>query len=226
MTKEPFGNAAVSIREIDAENASDLRTISGLHMELLDFGPMAGLGERFVRRACYGFHMDDGTLRCALCEVDGRPAGFIAYTDRSITFHREGLRSHWLAAGFSVMLALLQDPRRVIALIRASRVVASRRSESAEHSDPLGEVVCMAVRRDYLQADFVKRTGARISERLMDYAGEQLRGRGVSRMRALVDADNRSALMLYHSLGATFESYEQAGEPMVEVWFELDGAAR
>lgn len=40
-------------------------------------------------------------------------------------------------------------------------------------------------------------------------------------MRALVDAPNKAALMLYHTLGASFQEYDQAGEPMVEVWLEL-----
>ena len=77
MSEETPQRAALSLREIEAGGA-DLRTVSAMHMELLDFGPMAGLGEPFIRKACYGMHMRDGTLRCALCELDGDPVGFVA----------------------------------------------------------------------------------------------------------------------------------------------------
>lgn len=222
MTAKKPESGAFVLREIGAEGA-DLRKLSAMHMELLDFGPMAGLGEPFIRQACYGMHMRDGTLRCALCEVDGNPAGFVAYTDRSISFHREGLSKHWLYAGLTLLQSLARDPRRCLALGRALRVVASRRGESQHHSDPLGEIVCIAVKPEYLRPEFVKKHEVRISESLIDHVAEQLRGHGVARMRALVDADNTAALFLYHKLGASFEGYEQAGEPMVEVWFELDG---
>ena len=220
MTAEIPQRADLSFKEIDAEGA-DLRKVSAMHMELLDFGPMAGLGEPFVRKACYAMHMRDGMLNCALCEVDGNPAGFVAYTDRAISFHREGLSKHWFYAGVTLVQSLLQDLRRCLALVRALRVVASRRGESQEHSDPLGEIVCIAVKQEYLQPEFVKKQGVRISEKLIEYAGEQLRGQGIARMRALVDANNTAALFLYHKLGATFEGYEQAGEPMIEVWIDL-----
>jgi len=209
-----------SLEEIDADGEG-LRKVSALHMELLDFGPMAGLGEPFIRKACYAMHMRDGSLDCALYEVDGEPAGFIAYTDRGISFHRDGLRKHWLYAGLALAQSLLLDPRRLAGLVRALRVVASRRSESHELSDPLGEIVCIAVKREYLGREFAPRKGVSISEALIEHAGERLRERGVDRMRALVDADNKAALMLYHKLEGTFEPYEQAGEPMVEVWLKL-----
>lgn len=220
MTEDAPRRPAHALREIDARGP-DLRKVSEMHMELLDFGPMAGLGEPFIRKACYGMHMKDGSLRCAVYEVDGNPAGFIAWTDRAISFHREGLRKHWLYAGLSLAQSLLMDPRRILALGRALRVVGSRRSESGALRDPLGEIVCIAVKRAYLKREFAPREGVSISEALIEHAGDRLRALGVDRMRALVDKPNKAALMLYHKLGATFESYDQAGEPMVEVWLDL-----
>ncbi len=41
-------------------------------------------------------------------------------------------------------------------------------------------------------------------------------------MRMLVDADNKAPLFLYHKMGASFDDYQQAGEPMVQVWFDLE----
>jgi ribosomal protein S18 acetylase RimI-like enzyme len=208
------------LREIGSDGP-DLKKVSAMHMDLLGFGPMAGLGEPFIRKACYAMHMRDGSLHTALYEVNGDPAGFIAYTDRGISFHREGLSKHWLYAGLSLAQSLIMDPRRIVSLLRALRVVASRRAESEEHSDPLGEIVCIAVKREYLRREFHPREGVPISRALIEYAGDRLRECGVDRMRALVDAPNKSALMLYHTLGASFQEYDQAGEPMVEVWLEL-----
>ena len=82
--------------------------------------------------------------------------------------------------------------------------------------------MCIAVRRQYLTHDFVRRTGLRISQELIVHASNRLREAGVLKMRMLVDPWNKSALFLYHSLGASFESYSHAGESMVQVWFELN----
>ena len=184
---------------------------------------MAKLGELFIREICYGVHLRDGLLETALYEVEGEPAGFVAYTPRSITFHRQGLEKHWFYASWITLISLLQDPRRLLHLLRALRVVFSRRTEHEREQDPLGEVVCMAVRRQYLTSDFVGRTGLRISRELVAHASDRLRRDGVDKMRMLVDVWNKSVLFLYHSLGAHFESYTQAGEPMVQVWFDLTG---
>ncbi|MDJ0927462.1 MAG: GNAT family N-acetyltransferase [Gammaproteobacteria bacterium] len=191
-------------------------------MELLDFGPMAALGPRFIREICYALHVKDGTLRVALYTVDDEPAGFVAYTNQSISFHRDSLRRHWPYTIWTLLVSLVQDPRRLIALIRALRTVGSRRSEQELAHDPLGEVVCVAVRPEFLTTKFVRRTGLRISEELIRYAAEKLRHMGVDKMRMIVDDDNRPVLFLYHRLGASFEDYEQAGEPKVHVWFDLN----
>ncbi len=44
------------------------------------------------------------------------------------------------------MLSLLEDPRRIVPLVRALAVLGSRRTEQgAVGIDPMGEVVCIAV---------------------------------------------------------------------------------
>ena len=67
-----------TLREIDPGDRQGLEQIATLHMELLDYGPMAGLGKRFVREICYQAHMQDEMLRVVLAEVNGEPAGFVA----------------------------------------------------------------------------------------------------------------------------------------------------
>ncbi len=214
----------VELRGVVTADGLALRSVARLHMELLDYGPMAGLGELFIREAIYRPHIDDGALRAVLYRVDGEDVGFVAFTDHSTCFHRGVLRQHWLRAGGVLLLALLQDPRRILNVMRAIRVLLSRRGERELEieNDALGEVVCIAVRRDYVRAGFVRATGRRPSADLVRVAAAHLRSSGQLRMRMLVDADNREVLFLYHLLGARFEPYQQAGEPMVQVWFDLD----
>ena len=211
----------ITIHPVTSKDEVDLRAVADLHMELLDFGPLAGLGPRFIREIGYRLHIDDGLLQVALCRVDGEPAGFVSYTSRSISFHRQSLGSHLFRVCWVLFLSLAADPRRLAKLLRALKVVASRRNEQRRGSDPMGEVVSIAVRREYLGKRYVDDKGQRISISLVDYARSRLREQGVDQMRMLVDADNKLALFMYHGLGARMEPYEQAGEPMVEVWFEL-----
>jgi hypothetical protein len=210
------------LRELQGDSP-ELEHVADLHMELLDYGPMAGLGRRFVRDICYRAHMRDGLLRVVLAELDGQPAGFIAFTAASIGFHRSGLQRHWFQAGWVLFTSLLAEPRRVAKLGRALRVLWSRRKETVLGRDPMGEVVCVAVRKQYLAPAFVRQVGVRLSEFLIRYAQRELAAADVKHMRMIVDADNKPVLMLYHFMGARFEPYEQAGEPRVHVWFDAEG---
>jgi ribosomal protein S18 acetylase RimI-like enzyme len=213
------------IREIDPANRRDVAAISGLHLRLLGHGPMARLGELFLRRFCYGVLLRDDLMRAALFEADGRPAGFVAYTSRSITFHREAVARHGAYVAWLVALSVLREPRLVARLLKAVRLMFSRRAELNLGCDPLGEVLAIGVLPEYLTSQFVRRTGVRIGDELVAHAASYLRRTGVDRMRMVVEAHNKPALLFYHRLGGRFEPYEHAGEPMVHVWFDLRGPA-
>ena len=208
-------------REIDPARRQDVATISRLHLALLDWGPMARLGELFLRRFCYTALVRDGLMRAALFEVDGRPAGFVAYTDRSIAFHRQAIRRHAVYVAWLVALSVLRDPRLLSALWRAVRLMFARRAEGHLGQDPLGEVLAIGVLPEYRTPEFVQRTALRIGDELIEYVAAYLRRRGLDRMRAVVDAPNRAALLFYHHLGGRFEPYERAGEPMIQVWLDI-----
>jgi hypothetical protein len=209
------------LREITAEDVEGLDTVARLHLQLLDFGPMSALGLRFVRDVCYRMLLADGVLRLALCEVEGQPAGFVAYTSQSVQFHRVSLRRHWFAAARAALRAIVEDPSRIAGLIRTLRVLRSRRAHQERERDPLGEVVCLAARPEYLTPRFVRQTGVRVSEELELYALDCLRRLRVPRVRMIVDADNKRALFLHHRLGGRFERSELGGAPQLEVWFDL-----
>ncbi len=210
------------IRDITLEDRAGMDRVADLHIELLGFGPMAGLGRLFIKDACYANNMRDDQLKVAVYEIDGVAGGFVAYTDRSISFHRTSLKKHWVRTAFTLVRSLLQDPRRIGALMRALAVLGSRRTEhGVVGNDPMGEVVCVAVQSEYLKTEYRLPSGPRPGESLIAYAAHRLTDLGVDEMRMLVDADNKAVLFLYRALGARFEKYEQAGEPMVQVWFDL-----
>jgi len=211
----------LELTEILATDDDGLDAIAALHMELLDYGPMAGLGGRFVREVCYRAHMREGVLRVMLARIDGEPAGFVAVTPYSLSFHRSGLRQHAVLAGWETLLAIASRPTRLIALARALRVLGSRRHEVERTEENLGEVVCIAVRAQFLTGKFQRESGLRLSQLLVQRSAEYLRRAGVDDMRMLVDDDNKPVLMLYHLMGAHFTQYALGGEPMVEVHFDL-----
>jgi ribosomal protein S18 acetylase RimI-like enzyme len=189
-------------------------------MELLPFGPMAGLGPEFIRDACYRFHLDDGLLRAAICYAGGEPAGFVAYTERSRTFHRASLRRHLLAAAWLAMKAVLLEPARWRALVLTLRTLRGRRAEPPAQ-EPLGEVVCIAVRPRFAAAAFTRAAAVSVAESLVRYAFDEVKRAGATALRMLVDEDNKAPLFLYHRLGARFSRYEGSPVPTVEVWFDL-----
>lgn len=215
------------LREVDPDNAEDVASASRLHLELFgNMGPMAQLGELFMRRFCYTVLLRDGLMRAALCEVDGRPAGLVAYTARSITFHRTAMRNHWGYVAFLVVLSILRQPRLLLSVPRAVRLMFARRGERSLGHDPTAEVVALGVLPEFRSPAFVRRMRLHVGELLLSHAKAYFQRSGLKRMRMIVDAGNRPTLLFYHRLGAHLEPYEQAVVPSVHVWFDFDRASR
>src|SRR5439155_1572503 len=128
-----------------------------------------------------------------LFEVDGRPAGFVAYTSRSITFHREAIRRHWAYVAWLIALSVVRDPRLVARLLKAARLMFSRRAELDLSRDPLGEVLAIGVLPEYRTPEFLHRTGLRIGEELIVHVMSYFRSVGVDRLRMVVEAHNKPA---------------------------------
>lgn len=207
-------------RDVDPTNARDLATLGALHMKLLDFGPIAGLGERFAREICYGIHLRDGLMRAAIYDVDGDPAGFIAYATDSVTFHRSAITRHWAYLASVLILAILGDPRRIFRLAKALTLILRYRPEIPARPD-VGHVVAIGVLPPYLTPEFARRTGLRVAEELLAHAFSHFLSVGVKTVFMAVDAHNKSALLFYHRLGARIEAGGQACRPVYHVWFDL-----
>lgn len=211
QTPVPTEPVAHWIRQVSASDAEGLRRVSALHMELLDFGPMAQFGDEFIRRICYAIPVREGLLHLAIAEVGDQPVGFIAYTDRAKDFHRAMFRKHLVEAGWLIGLSLLQRPQRVLQLPRAMKVVLSRDNLPKDVEEIQAEVVSVGVRPDFLTPAFVRRTGLRIGLMLLNHAIDHFRSGNHKRVRMIVDADNRRALLFYHTLGASFTPCSYGG---------------
>jgi SAM-dependent methyltransferase len=220
MNDVAAGDGGLRIREVKADDAAGLDLVASLHMELLGFGTMAGLGHEFVREACYRANMIGGALRVFVAEIDGEAAGFAAVTPLARSFHRHGLAGQKGRVAWHTAKALVAKPSRMAALLRSLGELGSRREEQHEEREP-GEVVCIAGRQKYLTARFTRARGIRLSEALVRHCAAYLLRAGTLKMRMLVTADNRPVLMLYHFLGAQFRDVRLGATPNVEVTFDL-----
>jgi ribosomal protein S18 acetylase RimI-like enzyme len=210
---------------IDPRDDRDIRAITDLHLQLLPWGPMAGLGRLFLRRFCYTLLIRDGLMEAALFEVDGEPAGFIAYTTRSHTLHREALRRRPAAAALLLAGSVLADPAVLVRLARGARLLFSRSAEKRAGGDPRAEVLAIGVLPAYRTAAFARSAGLQVSRELVLHAARRFRDAGLTEMRMVVDAFNKPTLLFYHGLGGRFEQYTRAGDPMVQVRFDVDSLA-
>lgn len=219
VANEP-GAAVVRIRELMPTDDAGLRAVAALHVELLDFGPLAPLGPDVLRVVAYRAPMRDGLLRLAVVEVDAVPVGFVAYTADSARFHAEALRRHLLLAASMTLAALARDPRRLRAIPRILRTLRSRVDDHEDRSR-FGEVIGIAVSPAAASAEFRKRTGRWVSRDLVAHAADELHRAGKNSLRMFVAAENTRTLLLYQFLGASFERVEHGGEPTVAVTFAL-----
>ncbi len=210
-----------ALTAVTADDHERLDAIAQMHMDLLDFGPMAPLGKRFVRTIGYQMPIHDGLMSVACIEVDGRLAGFIGYTEQAKGFFSAALRAHPFKLCGLLLLAVLQKPSRLVALYHAARVITARESTDDAGESP-AEITAIAAAEEFTNRQFVRAHGLRVSEELINHAKKDLQGRGVRRLRGTIDGFNKATVMMFGQLGATITSLEQAGEPMFAATFDLD----
>jgi len=219
-------NMQYSLREIDPHNKADVLAVAQMHFNLLNWGEMAQLGKLFLRRFCYKILIQDGLMKSALAEVDGKPSGFIAYTSYSITFHRLAIKKHWFYILFIIFQSFFLSPLILFRLARALRLIRSRRSEINHKKDPSAEILAIAVLPEYRTPQFINKTGLRISEDLFMLAVSYFRNLGINNMDIFVDAFNTQALLFYKNLGGVIRPYSRAGAKMFQISFDFEKLTR
>lgn len=210
------------IRQVEPGDNKGIDHTTELHMDLLGFGPMAQFGPQVIRETIYVAAINEGLLEVAIAEVNGRPAGFIAYTTDPHRFHSSLIRPHLFKVMRVMATALIIQPGRLRHVPRAMKVVFSR-DDLGENADKAGtEVVCFGVRPEYLTADFMRQTKIRVGIKLLQHAAAYFRQHGFDSTRMIVDADNTRALLFYQSLGGEMSACSFGGVPSYIVHMELD----
>ncbi len=222
MTPNPRPQSGPALRELDPDRPQDVRAVARMHLDLLSWGPMAGLGLPFLEGYCYRVLVRDGLMNAALAEVDGRPAGFVVYTGRPGGFLSQALRRHPWRAAAAVLASLAARPQAFLKLGRAVSAPLFHLSGRAA-SLPMaeGEILAIGVYPEYRSLPFLQATGRRIGRELYDHALSRLRALGKRSVHMDVDAFNREALLFYHALGGRFQAFRRGADDMYRILFEL-----
>ena len=215
------GKWAGGLRRVEPGSDQDAKILKQMHLQLLSWGPISKLGGLLLERFIYSRLVRDGLIKAAIYEVNGKPAGFVAFTTRSLMFHRDIIRRHWPTFTYLIFLSFVRNPLVFPRLAKAFRLMRSRRSEKCLFEDPLGEILAIGVLPEFGSTPFIRESGLRVSYELFDHVVAYLKSQKISKMRLVVDDFNRPALLFYHGLGGRFEPYFRAGDAMVQIWFDL-----
>jgi ribosomal protein S18 acetylase RimI-like enzyme len=224
MTVLPESDGPVDfrIRQILPGDREGINITTELHMDLLGFGPMAQFGDAVIRETIYETAINERLLEVAVAEVNGRPAGFIAYTIDPHKFHTSLIRPHLFKVTRVMATALITHPSRLRHIPRALKVIFSRDEMPSTVAETHTEVVCFGVRPEYLTAAFVQKTRIRVGIRLLEHAAAYFRQHGYDSTRMIVDADNTRALLFYQSLGGEMTACTFGGVPSQIVRIDLN----
>jgi ribosomal protein S18 acetylase RimI-like enzyme len=208
------------LTDANPEEPDDVEAISGLHHRLLQWG-LGGLGIEFLRKIVYSLLLRDGLVRAALFRVDGNPVGFVTYTTNAISFHRTALKRYLVQVAFVLAYSIMRTPGILLNLIKALRIVLSRRSETLILKDPLAEILAIGVLPEYGSKTSVEHIGLHVPTELVRHAARYFHRMGFCKIRLIVDRFNMPAILFYSFLGGRFERYRWGRDPMYEVWFDV-----
>lgn len=196
--------------------------LTDLHTELLPSSPLSLLGTDFIHHFYYTHMPRTGLLFGALIRVQEQAAGFVVATAHADTFMKTGFIENWNHAVWNIAASVWSQPTRVLSLIEAGRIMLDRSGEEEDSGPEMGELLSFGVRREFASSRFVRDTGLRISEELYNTAMAQLAARGVKRIRAVIDADNRIAQLFYSVRGWRLVKESVPGWRVPSVEFQWD----
>jgi hypothetical protein len=225
VTVVPKRTPLCEVREIDPADRTHTAWAAQMHCELFaEIGLVTKLGERVLRRFCYGRLIRDGLMRAGIAMVEGRPAGLIAFTTDSQAVHRAAVGSHFFVALRELIVATILDPRIVRGLPSAARLVWERRNEQPSTGPKVAETLVFGVRAEFRSHDFVRATGIRVSDRLMHWALLEMKALGVREARGVILAHNLPAVAFSRRGATRVQPYHNAAKPSVEIWYDIDRA--
>lgn len=211
------------LREVVPSDSQAVAWAAQLHRQLFrDIGLIAQLGERLLRRFCYSVLIRDGLMNATVFEVNGAPAGLAAFTTDSKALHAAAMSRYPGLVLRETLMSLLLEPRIILGLPGAARLLLERRQERMESEAPVAEMLALGVLPDFRSPEFVRSTGVRIGDLLLAHALAQFKRAGFREARGVVLAHNRPALMFFRMRAARVEPYPNAAKPSYQVWFDVE----
>lgn len=209
-------NIAYDLVSFGPDSAPPTRDLSRLHESLLAGSAVAAIGQRFMEGFYYSILPREGIIFGVVAYVDGRPAGFVVATDDSAGFMRAAVRRWWPSVGWLVATSVLWSPKSMKAVWDVCYAIRKRTGRGG--LEARGEILSLGVCAEYRSSSFVRRSGLRISNDLLDHAVAQLGKRGVSVVRALVNAENIATKLFYCERGWSLSQNQAAdwNAPTVE----------
>ena len=209
------------LRRIDPDNPSDVRAIARMHLELLSWGPLAALGRPFRERCCYSMLLREDLMRAFVYQVQGEPAGFVAYTCQPAGFLLQVVRRHVVRIVWLALVSVLCQPRGILRLVSSMRRLRYKIVRGTGLPSADAEILAIGVYPHYRSACFVNRTGLHIGRELFQTVVRELRARKKMSVQMDVDGFNREVLLFYHALGGSFHRFAIDGELHYRIIFEL-----
>lgn len=191
------GNVNYRIQPFDTTVTRSLaRDLALLHDSLLSHSPVALLGPHFMSGFYYSALPRMGLISGAVAYIDDKPAGFIVVTDDSSGFMQKAIRRSLFQVGWVMFISVLRDPKRIAAVWEALQIMRNLPAPDPQ-APASGEVLSFGVLPEFRTREFMIRNKLRISQDLLKAAMAQFTEKRVSRVRVIVDADNREARLFY-----------------------------
>jgi ribosomal protein S18 acetylase RimI-like enzyme len=188
-------NQTYELRRFGGGVAPDVRDIAALHAELLPRSPLALLGARFREEFYYRELPAAGLIFGAVAYVDAQAAGFVVATDDPDHFLMTAVRRKWPRLLWVLARSLAGEPRRLAAGWEAARIQLHRMRPSGGGGRQ-GEILSLGVLPQYRA-----KSDLQIARDLVRLVLETFQARGVRRVVAVIDADNRASLRFFEKLG-------------------------
>lgn len=120
----------VSIRELDTVNDKYIITLSKLHMAAFPDFFLTQLGLSFLKTLYRGY-IEDENSGILVAEINGKLAGFIAYSNEYSRFYKRLLKRYLFQFAFCSLLAVIRHPSFIKRLLGAFKKSDEVKKEEA-----------------------------------------------------------------------------------------------